>query len=202
MIAQIRFAFLAACFLSTGPSLAQKVEKGKTYISEAEISAVLNAVVDGKPEAAIKNLRAALESASETEKPRISSELAKLLKRVGQQGKDSPTVGDTLQGTTKQERKKASDPLLKLVRDLDTRTSSSLTWYLRSPAYKQLRGLGSLAVPSLLAHLDELGLFGIKAALNLLVANPRPELQVALERMLKAKDPVRNALAADVLVRL
>ena len=134
MIAQIRFAFLAACFLSTGPSLAQKVEKGKTYISEAEISAVLNAVVDGKPEAAIKNLRAALESASETEKPRISSELAKLLKRVGQQGKDSPSLGDMLQGTTKQERKKASDPLLKLVRDLDTRTSSSLTWYLRSPA--------------------------------------------------------------------
>ncbi|MCB9881107.1 MAG: HEAT repeat domain-containing protein [Planctomycetes bacterium] len=159
-------------------------------IDQVLSEATLLAQVEGERDAALQLLREKLATSSSPEdKTRLEAALRALDVR-----NESP-----------QDPVPREDPLAKIIWQLDTGPGSNWT---NDPqpahlAFRKLKDLESLCVPSLYAMLDRLGPFGLENAFELLVEFSETEPLVAhMRTMLTSEDFVRRQVAANYLAKI
>ncbi|HLU37733.1 MAG TPA: hypothetical protein VK081_00005, partial [Planctomycetota bacterium] len=156
---------------------------------DATLSAAKLAETRGDLGGAERVLREALAAAPEPARPRLAAALAALLRRQGREQDAAAVEGRLPAGQSQSE-----DPVHALIRQLDLGTSG--VGGPAAPAVKELRALGVLAVPHLLAALPDLGPFGLRNALLLLDLDDPLVQEPILARLDAGDRPLALAVAA------
>lgn len=217
---EIRAGALALAFLglTAAPAFPQQPERAEPSAKRELIESVIEDLT-GDPAAALARVERALQTASAEQRPSLLVRLAELHRRLGHveaareayarlavasPGLRGWALARKAELPVQQDPERAVDPVPDALRgwihQLDVGEYPAHP-NVREP-YGRLRDLGVLAVPGMLALVDDLGPAGVANVFSLIARYDDPRVTQKIEEYLASGDPIRRVAAADAIRRV